>query len=100
MIALPEYKVMGEDGHEYGPVSANQIRLWIAEQRLEKKSPVKTSESSDWVFLGSLPEFTNEFQTSSTPQEVRQKSQTTVFVMIVLLIAAIIIISLNKFKLP
>ena len=37
---LPEYKVMGEDGHEYGPVSAEQIRQWVAERRLERKSPI------------------------------------------------------------
>ena len=62
MISLPEYKVMGEDGQEYGPVSAAQIRRWIADGRLERKSPVKVTDSRDWVFLESLQEFADAFQ--------------------------------------
>lgn len=57
MKAAIEYTVMGEDGKEYGPVSGAQIRQWIAEQRLEKKTPVKPSDAHDWIFLCEVPEF-------------------------------------------
>ncbi|HEX7569720.1 MAG TPA: hypothetical protein VF492_04390, partial [Verrucomicrobiae bacterium] len=61
MITQPEYKVMGEDGHDYGPVSAEQIRKWVVEQRLDRKSPILPPDSKDWVFLESLPEFDDLF---------------------------------------
>jgi hypothetical protein len=61
MKASSEYTVMGEDGQEYGPVTAAQIRQWIAEQRLERKTPVKTVHAHDWTFLGDVPEFRKLF---------------------------------------
>ena len=91
---------MGEDGHEYGPVSANQIRVWIAEQRLEKKSPVKANETNEWEFLGSLPEFAREFQSSSNMQKERQKLPSVAWVMMIFLIVIIIAVSLKKFIKP
>jgi hypothetical protein len=59
-----EYIVMGEDGHEYGPVEAGQIREWVAEGGLEKKTPVKPSNARDWIFLGDLREFAGLFSSS------------------------------------
>jgi len=67
MIALPQYKVLGGDGQEYGPVYDDQVRQWIAEGRLERKSPVKPPEAKDWVFLESLPEFAEAFRAFETP---------------------------------
>jgi hypothetical protein len=55
------YKVLGSDGNEYGPVSAEQLKNWIAENRVEKKTPVIPEGGVDWVFLGSLPEFAAAF---------------------------------------
>ena len=75
MISLPDYKVMGEDGQEYGPVSDDQIRKWIAEARLERKSPVKPADSRDWVFLESLPEFADVFQPPTMPMAKPQKQK-------------------------
>ena len=61
MKASTEYIVMGEDGKEYGPTPAKQIRLWVAEGRLDKKTPVKHGDARDWVFLGDVPEFSRLF---------------------------------------
>jgi hypothetical protein len=61
MKASTEYIVMGEDGKEYGPTPAKQIRLWVAEGRLDKKTPVKHDDARDWVFLGDVPEFARLF---------------------------------------
>ncbi|MGA3284706.1 MAG: GYF domain-containing protein [Verrucomicrobiota bacterium] len=55
------YKILGSDGNEYGPVSAEQIKQWIAENRVEKKTPVIPEGGADWVFLFSLPEFAAAF---------------------------------------
>jgi hypothetical protein len=51
------YKILASDGNEYGPVSAEQVKEWIAENRAEKKTPVLPEGAADWVFLESLPEF-------------------------------------------
>ena len=51
------YKILGSDGHEYGQLSAEKIKKWIAEERVEKKTPVLPDGAEDWVFLSTLPEF-------------------------------------------
>jgi hypothetical protein len=95
MISLPDYKVMGEDGQEYGPVSADQIRKWIAEERLERKSPVKPVDSRDWVFLESLPEFATVFEPPAPPPK-QQRRKWPVIILIVLA-AGLILLALGKF---
>ncbi len=55
------YKILGSDGNEYGPLSAAKIKQWIAEERVEKKTPVLPEGAADWVFLSSLPEFAEAF---------------------------------------
>lgn len=88
MITLPEYQVMGEDGQEYGPVSAEQIRKWVLEQRLERKSPVKPPEAKDWVFLESLPEFADLFQPPGLPTK-RQPRKWPLVVLVLLILAVL-----------
>jgi hypothetical protein len=55
------YKIIGADGRQYGPISAEQIREWIAEGRVESRTPVFINGAKDWTFLGLLPEFANAF---------------------------------------
>jgi len=96
MITLPEYKAMGEDGHEYGPVAAEQIRAWVLEQRLERKSPVLPPDSKDWVFLESLPEFADLFR-PPVPPPARRFNPKWLLVLAVVLLAGIILVALKKF---
>jgi hypothetical protein len=65
------YKILGSDGNEYGPISAEKIKQWISEERVEKKTPVLPDGAEDWVFLSSLPEFAEAFAS-------QQKSETAV----------------------
>ncbi len=51
------YKVRGADQKEYGPVSAEQIRQWIAEGRLHGSSPAQANATGPWQPLGLYPEF-------------------------------------------
>ncbi|MBA4150902.1 MAG: NINE protein [Verrucomicrobia bacterium] len=51
------YKILGGDRQEYGPVSAEHVRQWIAEGRANAGTLVQPEGSSAWVPLGSLPEF-------------------------------------------
>jgi TM2 domain-containing membrane protein YozV len=51
------YRIIGKDGQQYGPVTAEQLRVWIAENRANAQTLVQTEGSQDWKRLGSLPEF-------------------------------------------
>jgi hypothetical protein len=64
------YKIIGEDGHEYGPATGEQIRQWIAEGRVERQTPVFADGAKDWNFVGLLPEFANCFPAPGTPPTI------------------------------
>ncbi len=57
----PRYKVLGSDGNEYDSLSAEKIKQWIGEARVEIKTPVMPEGADDWVFLGDLKEFAGAF---------------------------------------
>lgn len=51
------YKIIGADGNEYGPISAEQLRQWIAEGRANMQTRVQPEGAMEWTTIGSLPEF-------------------------------------------
>ena len=51
------YKILGGDGKEYGPVSAETLHQWVAEGRANAQTQVQLEGSSAWTALGRLPEF-------------------------------------------
>ena len=55
------YKIIGQDGKEYGPITVAQLRQWIAENRVESRTPVFADGAKDWTFVCLLPEFAGLF---------------------------------------
>ena len=55
------YKIIGNDGQTYGPVTAEQIRAWISQVRVENRTAVLPADAAEWTFLGLLPEFAPHF---------------------------------------
>jgi hypothetical protein len=51
------YKIIGADQKEYGPVSAEQLRAWIAEGRVNALTRVLPEGATEWKVLEDLPEF-------------------------------------------
>jgi hypothetical protein len=51
------YKIIGADQKEYGPVSADEMRRWIAEGRVNAQTLVQGEGQTDWRPLSSFPEF-------------------------------------------
>jgi hypothetical protein len=51
------YRIIGADGREYGPISADQLRQWIAQNRANTSTPTLAEGAPEWKPLGSLPEF-------------------------------------------
>jgi TM2 domain-containing membrane protein YozV len=49
--------MIGKDGQQYGPVTVEQLRAWIAENRANAQTLVQPDGTQDWKPLGSLPEF-------------------------------------------
>jgi hypothetical protein len=50
------YKIIGSDGHEYGPVSPEQLRQWVREGRANTRTLTQAVGSTEWKPLGSVPE--------------------------------------------
>jgi TM2 domain-containing membrane protein YozV len=57
------YKIIGIDGQPYGPVSAEQIRRWLAENRANAHTLVQSEGSTEWKPLVSFPEFAADLKT-------------------------------------
>lgn len=51
------YRVLGADGKVYGPVSADQLRQWIAENRANAATYVLPEGAPEWKQLGTVAEF-------------------------------------------
>jgi hypothetical protein len=51
------YKIIGTDQKEYGPITSDQVRQWIAEGRLNGQSPTQAAGESGWKPLSMFPEF-------------------------------------------
>ena len=51
------YKIIGADGREYGPISLEVLRQWIAEGRANAETKVLVENATEWKKLGDLPEF-------------------------------------------
>jgi hypothetical protein len=59
------YKIIGADGKEYGPVSAEQLRQWLGEGRVNSQTQIQPEGAADWQPLGALPEFAAELAPSA-----------------------------------
>lgn len=51
------YKIIGADGKEYGPISADQLRQWLAEGRANANTQVLAEGATEWQRLADVPEF-------------------------------------------
>lgn len=58
---MSSYHIIGGDTKEYGPIAAEDIRLWIAEGRLNAQSLAKGATDTAWRTLASFPEFADAF---------------------------------------
>jgi TM2 domain-containing membrane protein YozV len=56
------YRIIGKDGQQYGPVTTEQLRTWIADNRANAQTLVQADGAQDWKPLGSLPEFATDLK--------------------------------------
>lgn len=51
------FTIIGVDGKEYGPVTVDQIKQWIAENRLTPAMQARREGETEWRRLADFPEF-------------------------------------------
>ena len=51
------YKIIGADGKEYGPITSEQLRQWMAEGRANLHTRVLPEGATEWRSIGELQEF-------------------------------------------
>lgn len=59
---MASYRIIGGDTKEYGPVTADDIRQWITEGRLNAQSLARSDDDIAWRTLASFPEFADVLQ--------------------------------------
>src|SRR6185369_16629332 len=60
------YKIVGADQREYGPITSDQIREWIAQGRANGQT-LASFEGSPWKPLSTYPEFADALRTVVPP---------------------------------
>ena len=50
------YKIIGADGKEYGPISAEQLSQWVAEGRANAQTRVLPEGQTEWKTIAEVPE--------------------------------------------
>src|SRR5947209_4441866 len=60
------YKLVGADQREYGPVTSEQVRDWIAQGRANGQT-LASFEGSAWKPLSTYPEFADALRTNVPP---------------------------------
>jgi hypothetical protein len=68
---LAKYKIIGGDKKEYGTATADEVRQWIAEGRLNAQSQVQAEGSGEWKALGAFAEFADALRAQAAPPPVR-----------------------------
>ena len=63
---MAQYHLIGADGREYGPVSADQLRLWVREGRANRHTQVRPESGGGWQALGAVAELADVFTTDAT----------------------------------
>src|ERR1700733_10508179 len=58
---MATYTIIGGDKKEYGPVTADEVRQWIADGRLAANSLARGENDTDWCPLATFPEFADAF---------------------------------------
>ena len=51
------YRIIGADGREYGPATADQVRAWITEGRVNAQTRALAEGTAQWKPLAEYPEF-------------------------------------------
>ncbi len=55
------FMIVGGDGRTYGPVTADEVRQWIADRRANAQTRAQRDGATEWKTLAEYPEFAAQF---------------------------------------
>jgi GYF domain 2 len=58
---MATYTIIGGDGKQYGPITADELRKWVSEGRLNAQSLAKAESDAEFRPLSAFPEFAEVF---------------------------------------
>jgi hypothetical protein len=61
------FKIIGADGKEYGPITADQLRQWILEGRANGQTRILPVGTTEWKALSEFPEFSASLGARTLP---------------------------------
>ena len=61
------YKIVGADGRQYGPITVEQLKEWIAQGRVNPFTLAQMEGSTDWKPLSQFPELTPHLAGATVP---------------------------------
>lgn len=69
---MQTYRIIGADGREYGPITADQVRQWLTEGRANAYTKIRLEGATEWKTVAELPEFAGAFASRPAPQAQTQ----------------------------
>ena len=60
IVMETNYKIIGGDGREYGPVTLDEIKSWIRDGRIGRQTQVSRSDMGTWLAASQYQEFQPE----------------------------------------
>src|SRR6266404_3025435 len=64
---MSTYKIIGADKKEYGPVTEEILRRWLAEGRVNAQTLLQAEGTAEWKPLSSFPELAEGLNIAPTP---------------------------------
>src|SRR5687767_8424043 len=65
------YRIIGGDQREYGPISAEEIRSWAREGRVNGDTRARAEPDGPWQMLRAFPEFADAFASGGSAPTLR-----------------------------
>ena len=69
---MANYQIVGGDGKEYGPISAEGVTNWLQEGRANGDTRIREVGAEQWQSISDLPEFANAFSATVSPPPAEQ----------------------------
>lgn len=70
------YYIIGGDGKEYGPISTDDLRIWISEGRVNLQTTAKAEGDAEFRPLSTFPELAQLFAAKAPTPQVLSASST------------------------
>lgn len=68
------FKMIGGDGLEYGPATADEVRGWILEHRANGQTKIRSADSEEWRPIEAIPEFAEALAEAYPQVDVHRQS--------------------------